>query len=79
MLLWISSLCITEPIAYLTRSIWAKNVRIRHNTSCSYIYEYEFSPMGDLAICSFPGLTLEWLDFIRDNRSKGGVQHQLTW
>ena len=55
---------------------WAKNVRIRHNTSCSYIYEYEFSPMGDLAICSFPGLTLEWLDFIRDNRSKGGVQHQ---
>ncbi len=35
--------------------------------------------MGDLAICSFPGLTLEWLDFIRDNRSKGGVQHQLTW
>jgi hypothetical protein len=42
-----------------------------------YVFEFDFAGSDDagLRIKEFDGLNLEWLDMVRDNRIRGGLQH----
>jgi hypothetical protein len=53
---------------------WAEIICRRYKTKMAYLYEYEFSLNG-LAVKSFDSMTKDWLDFIFENRIRGGTQH----
>jgi hypothetical protein len=53
---------------------WAEVVCRRNKTQTAYLYTFEFSLEG-LTIKTFESISREWLDFIIENRIKGGVQH----
>lgn len=40
-----------------------------------FVNKYSYHPADDVKIKRFNKCTLEWLEMIRENRSKGGVQH----
>ena len=54
---------------------WATNMMMRRGTDHAYVYEYELSLTESLSILSFDGLTVDWLNFVKDNRTQGGIQH----
>lgn len=54
---------------------WARNTALRNHHERGYVYVYEFTFDDNLSVKEFNGLTLEWLDFIKLNRTLGGVQH----
>jgi hypothetical protein len=53
---------------------WAENICRRYKTETAYLYEFEFSFAG-LTVKTFDAMTKSWLDFIIENRIKGGTQH----
>jgi hypothetical protein len=53
---------------------WAEILCRRYKTRKAYLYELEFSLTG-LAVKTFDAMTKEWLDFILENRLKGGIVH----
>jgi len=53
---------------------WAKTLQNRFDGG-AYVYEFELNNMEILNIKVFSGLDLEWLEFVKDNRLKGGIQH----
>lgn len=57
---------------------WGKRLRQRRYAASAkyYVYEYAFRVSDDLSILRFNGMNLEWLDFVKENRKKGGIQHQ---
>jgi hypothetical protein len=54
---------------------WAETLFDRYGGNGVFVYEFEFEIKDDLALKNFDGLTEEWLIFIKDNRIKGGLQH----
>lgn len=40
-----------------------------------FVYEYLFLESAALKVKRFDSLSKEWLEFIKENRSKGGLQH----
>ena len=65
----------TTTIASQAES-WARSVRIRNHSKEAYVNVYELSIDENVNVCVFEGLTLEWLEFIKVNRSMGNVQHK---
>lgn len=65
----------TTTIASQAES-WAKSKKIRNHSEAAYVYVYEAEIADDLSIQKYEGLTVEWLEMIRDNRKYGGVQHK---
>lgn len=59
---------------YEQACVWAQNVSMR-NGGNQYVYEYVFTPDAALNIKRFEGLTVEWLDMVKENRRNGGLQH----
>ncbi|MFI3213157.1 MAG: DUF3990 domain-containing protein [Eubacteriales bacterium] len=55
---------------------WAYRLSLREKVSEYFVYQYSFKEDNELSVKRFDGLTIEWLEFIKDNRSKGGLQHQ---
>lgn len=55
---------------------WARNMRIRRQSKDAWVNVYELTITDDLEVKEFDGLTVEWLNFVKDNRSLGGAQHQ---
>ena len=53
---------------------WAEIMCRRYRTKTAYLYEFEFSAVG-MTVKTFDAMTKEWLDFIIENRIKGGIQH----
>jgi hypothetical protein len=53
---------------------WAESICRRYKTKTAYLYEYEFSAIG-LKTKNFDAMTKDWLDFIIENRIKGGTRH----
>jgi hypothetical protein len=53
---------------------WAEIICRRYVTETAYLYEFEFSA-ASLAVKTFDAMTKDWLNFILENRIKGGVQH----
>ena len=54
---------------------WAEVLFARFGGDGVFVYEFEFEMKGDLCTKQFDSVSEDWLIFIRDNRVKGGVQH----
>lgn len=54
---------------------WAHRLYMRNFSGKEYVYQYVFHQTEDLKIRHFTALNAEWLEFIKDNRVKGGIQH----
>lgn len=54
---------------------WARSMYKRYQQGGQYLYVFELDMNSSLSIKEFKGLTLEWLDFIKDNRIYGGISH----
>jgi len=54
---------------------WAKNTFTRYGGDGHFVKVYEFDVSEGLKVKRFDGMTKEWLDFVKENRVKGGVQH----
>lgn len=54
---------------------WAHRLYMRNFSGGEYIYQYVFRQTDNLKIKRFTALDAEWLDFIKKNRIKGGIQH----
>ena len=54
---------------------WAHRLYMRNFSEGEYIYQYVFHQTDDLKIKRFTTLDAEWLDFIKENSTKGGIQH----
>jgi hypothetical protein len=55
---------------------WAYRLSLRNKVKEYYVNQYSYEENALLKIKRFDGLTEEWLDFIKDNRSNGGLQHK---
>ena len=60
---------------------WAETLFARFGGDGIFVYEFEFEVKKDLNIKQFDGITEDWLTFIRDNRIRGGIQHNfdIVW
>lgn len=54
---------------------WAYRLSLREKKSKYYVYELLFEEVSALKVKRFDTLNEEWLEFIKLNRSKGGLQH----
>lgn len=54
---------------------WAYRLSLREKTNRYYVYQYTFNENKQLKIKRFDSLNQEWLEFIKQNRSIGGLQH----
>lgn len=54
---------------------WAYRLSLREKVQVYYVYQYTFEENVQLKIKRFDGLNNEWLEFIKKNRSMGGLQH----
>jgi len=55
---------------------WAETLFDRYGGDSVFVYEFEFEINDNLTLKKFDGLTEEWLNFIKENRIKGGLQHE---
>ena len=53
---------------------WAENMFIRYGGE-KYVYEFSFEENISLDVKRFTSLNNEWLDMIKENRTKGSIQH----
>lgn len=54
---------------------WAYRLSLRKKKKEYYVYEFLFEEVPILKVKRFDRLNEEWLEFIKSNRSKGGLQH----
>ncbi|MGN0356584.1 MAG: DUF3990 domain-containing protein [Blautia sp.] len=54
---------------------WAYRLSLREKKPKYYVYEYLFEESQILKVKRFDALNEEWLEFIKENRIKGGLQH----
>ena len=54
---------------------WAETLFDRYGGNGIFVYEFEFEINDNLTLKKFDGLTEDWLNFIKENRVKGGLQH----
>ena len=54
---------------------WAHRLYMRYHSGGEYVYQYLFRQTEDLNVKHFTALNEEWLEFIKENRIKGDVQH----
>ena len=54
---------------------WAYRLSLREKKKDYYVYEFLFEEASVLKVKRFERLNEEWLEFIKSNRSKGGLQH----
>lgn len=54
---------------------WAYRLSLREKKDKYYVYEFLFEEGSALKVKRFDTLNEEWLEFIKLNRSRGGVQH----
>lgn len=55
---------------------WAYRLSLRGRAEEYFVYQYSFEEDSSLNIKRFDGLDSDWLEFIRKNRSQGGLQHK---
>ena len=55
---------------------WAYRLSLRNKTSKYYVMKFIFTENDSLKVKRFNALNKEWLEFIKENRTKGGLQHQ---
>jgi hypothetical protein len=55
---------------------WAEILNFRNRKDGIFVYEFELTNFDSLKIRIFDGISREWLDFVKENRTKGGIQHE---
>lgn len=54
---------------------WAYRLSLREKANKYYVYQYTFYENEQMKIKRFENLNKEWLEFIKRNRSEGGLRH----
>jgi hypothetical protein len=54
---------------------WAEILFLRSQKGSAFLYEFEVQDFTDLNVKTFSEYDLEWLNFVRENRIYGGIQH----
>ena len=54
---------------------WAYRLSLREKRNDYYVYEFLFEEVPSLKVKRFDRLNEEWLEFIKENRVKGDIQH----
>ncbi len=54
---------------------WAEVLFARFEGDGVFVYEFELEIKNGLQIKNFDGISEDWLNFVRDNRIKGDIQH----
>lgn len=54
---------------------WAYRLSLREHRKIYYVYQYIFKESSALKVKRFDSLNKEWLEFIKENRLRGGIQH----
>jgi hypothetical protein len=54
---------------------WAASLFDRYAGDGKKVYVMEFTRSADLRAKEFDGLTLEWLEMVKENRVNGGLRH----
>ena len=54
---------------------WAYRLSLREKKEQYYVYEFLFEENTELSVKRFDTLSEDWLGFIKENRDKGGLQH----
>lgn len=54
---------------------WAYRLSLRNRSRTYYVMKFLFAENEGLKIKRFDSLSKEWLEFIKENRSEGGLQH----
>lgn len=54
---------------------WAYRLSLREKKEEYYVYEFLFWENDTLKVKRFDSLNIEWLEFVKMNRIKGGLQH----
>jgi len=54
---------------------WAETLYARFSGDGIFVYEFEFELKETLLLKQFKGISEDWLNFVRDNRIGGSVQH----
>ncbi len=54
---------------------WAYRLSLREKTPQYYVYQYTFEEEPSLRIKRFSSLSEEWLEFVKENRARGGLRH----
>lgn len=54
---------------------WAYRLSLREKTNSYYVYQFVFEETDNIKIKRFDSLSEEWLEFIKENRAKGEIQH----
>lgn len=55
---------------------WAHRLYMRQFFGGEYVYQFIFHQTEDLKVKHFNALDENWLEFIKENRIKGGIQHK---
>jgi len=54
---------------------WAEVLFLRTQKGSAFLYEFELQDIADLNVKTFSEYNLEWLNFVKENRVYGGIQH----
>ncbi|MCL2283921.1 MAG: DUF3990 domain-containing protein [Fibromonadales bacterium] len=54
---------------------WAEILFLRTQKGFPMLYEFELQNFESLNVKSFSEYNLEWLNFVKENRMSGGIQH----
>jgi hypothetical protein len=54
---------------------WARTVCSRRGFGQALLYTFDFEPTEGLRTLIFPGMSGEWLELVKENRLRGGLQH----
>ena len=54
---------------------WGYRLALRRKTNAYYVYSYLFREDSGLRVKRFDSLSAEWLEFVKENRINGGIQH----
>jgi hypothetical protein len=55
---------------------WAEILNFRNGKDGIFVYEFELTNFDSLKTKIFDGISRDWLDFVKENRIKGGIQHE---
>lgn len=54
---------------------WAYRLSLRESKNKYFVYQFLFNESESLNVKRFNNMDVEWLEFVKENRIKGGLQH----
>ena len=54
---------------------WVKNQFIRYGGNGSIVKIFEYEPTSRLKVLQFDSMSKQWLEFVKENRTGGGINH----